>query len=383
MSACPFLVENRKDIDYEIKQALGKQGVCGLVMTPKATYVGSYMDVGLAWQIDELEIDVVENVTVNRGKRDGYITGQDAAMRLFEVLCPLSGENEGQFSPVSYSEGEDNSLLVNRAVLKCMVHKVAPRTVTTAVYQDGEAVEYDIQGQLSRGQLSNLTGIVSLDIGPGVTSISAYALYSCTNLSSVQIPGSVVEIGGSAFRNCYRLTSACIPDSVSSMGDSTFWGCSRLLDASLGGGLSSVPSGAFNGCTSLSSVSLPRNAVSIEDGAFGGCSALTSVDIPDSVTRLNSSAFHRCLSLGHVHMPSSLTAIYEYAFGGCGGLSSVVIPEGVVYIGADAFIGCRATADVYCWPDPAGLTWDEADKDDFKADGSTVCHVKEEYLAAY
>lgn len=93
-------------------------------MTPKATYAGAYMDVGIAWQIDALEIDVVENVTVNRGKKSGYITGQDAAMRLFEVLCPLSGEHEGQFNPVSYEEGEDNSLLVNKSVLKCLVHKI-------------------------------------------------------------------------------------------------------------------------------------------------------------------------------------------------------------------------------------------------------------------
>ena len=123
LSACPFLVEIRRDIDFEIKKALGREGIVGLVMTPKATYIGSYMDVSLAWQIDELEIDVVENVTVNRGKKDGYVTGQDAAMRLFEVLCPLSGEHEGQFNPVSYEEGEDNSLLVNRSVLKCLVHK--------------------------------------------------------------------------------------------------------------------------------------------------------------------------------------------------------------------------------------------------------------------
>lgn len=92
-------------------------------MTPKATYIGSYMDVSLAWQIDELEIDVVENVAVNRGKNDGYVTGQDAAMRLFDVLCPLSGDGEGTFCPVSYEEGEDNSLLVNRSVLRCLVHK--------------------------------------------------------------------------------------------------------------------------------------------------------------------------------------------------------------------------------------------------------------------
>lgn len=95
LSACPFLVENKKDIEYEIKNTLGKQGIVGLVMTPKAVFAGAYQDVGLAWELPELEVDIVENVTVNRGKKDGYVTGQDASMRLFEIMCPLSGENEG------------------------------------------------------------------------------------------------------------------------------------------------------------------------------------------------------------------------------------------------------------------------------------------------
>ena len=92
-------------------------------MTPKATFAGAYMDTSLAWQLDELEIDIVENVTVNRGKKDGgCITGQDAAMRLFNVLCPLSGEGEGKFCPVSLEEGEDGNLIVNKCILKCLVH---------------------------------------------------------------------------------------------------------------------------------------------------------------------------------------------------------------------------------------------------------------------
>lgn len=69
LSACPFLAENKKNIDFEIKNALGKQGIVGLVLTPKATFAGAYMDVGLAWQLDELEVDIVENVQVNRGKQ--------------------------------------------------------------------------------------------------------------------------------------------------------------------------------------------------------------------------------------------------------------------------------------------------------------------------
>lgn len=121
----------------------------------------------------------------------------------------------------------------------------------------------------------------------------------------------------------------------------------------------------------------------IDDGAFSNCTALRSIDIPNSVSSLNIAAFQRCSNLVDVHMPSSLVAINEYAFDRCSSLSSVVIPEGVTHIGADAFIGCTNVANVYCWPDPADLTWDEADKDDFKTDGSTICHVKSGTLAAY
>lgn len=121
LSAVPFLVENRKDLDYEIKNRLGKQGIVGLVMTPKAQFAGKYEDLFLAWQLEELEVDVIENVPVNRGT-SAYMTGQDAAMRVFDVLCPLSGDQEGAFCPSSYEEGEDSGLLVNRCVLKALVY---------------------------------------------------------------------------------------------------------------------------------------------------------------------------------------------------------------------------------------------------------------------
>lgn len=122
LSGCTFLVENMKDIDYEIKKALGKQGLVGLVMTPKAVYQGKYEDLFLAWQLDELEINIVENPTINRDQLSNYITGQDAAMRLFDVLCPAVGDSEGQFNPVSYEEGEDSGLIVNKCILKALVY---------------------------------------------------------------------------------------------------------------------------------------------------------------------------------------------------------------------------------------------------------------------
>lgn len=88
-----FLAENRRDIDFQIKQALGKQGIVGLVITPKASFLGKYEDKMLAWELPELEVDIVENVSINRGKAvsSDIMTGQDASMRVFDVLCPLSG----------------------------------------------------------------------------------------------------------------------------------------------------------------------------------------------------------------------------------------------------------------------------------------------------
>lgn len=65
------MAESIKDIDYEIKNALGRQGIVGVCMTPKATYAGKVEDLFLAWTLEELEIDIVENVTVNRGKKNG------------------------------------------------------------------------------------------------------------------------------------------------------------------------------------------------------------------------------------------------------------------------------------------------------------------------
>ena len=135
---CTFLAENKKDIDYEIKNALGRQGIVGVVMTPRATYAGKYEDLFLAWTLEELEIDIVENPVVNRGKKTGYMTGQDIGMRVFDVLCPLSGDFEGQFCPQTIEEGEDGNLIVNKCVLKALVygeHGDVPQPEKPITYQ--------------------------------------------------------------------------------------------------------------------------------------------------------------------------------------------------------------------------------------------------------
>jgi hypothetical protein len=51
------------------------------------------------------------------------------------------------------------------------------------------------------------TGLTSVIIGNGVTSIGSSAFQGCTGLTEIEIPNSVTSIGSSAFDGCTGLTS--------------------------------------------------------------------------------------------------------------------------------------------------------------------------------
>ncbi|MBO5134332.1 MAG: leucine-rich repeat domain-containing protein [Bacteroidaceae bacterium] len=72
------------------------------------------------------------------------------------------------------------------------------------------------------------SGVVSVVITVGVTSIGDNAFRDCYGLTSVFIPESVTSIGDDAFRGCINLTSITIPESVKNIGSYAFEGCSNL-----------------------------------------------------------------------------------------------------------------------------------------------------------
>ena len=77
-----------------------------------------------------------------------------------------------------------------------------------------------------------------------------------------------------------------------------------------------------------------------------------------------------------IDIGEDVTTIGDYAFDDCCSFTTITIPEGITYIGRDAFYCCFCVTDVWCYADTDSLIWDEADYDDFKDDGSTVCHVR-------
>ncbi|MBO4676201.1 MAG: leucine-rich repeat protein, partial [Oscillospiraceae bacterium] len=206
----------------------------------------------------------------------------------------------------------------------------------------GSSIEFGWTNSIPANAFRNCSGLTSVTIPAGVTSIGNYALYKCSNLTSVTIPNSVTRIGGSVFSGCTNLSSATIPESVIDKGFAdVFSDCNNLTCIVIADGTTCIRDEAFPNCSGLTSVSIPGSVTSIGNSAFSGCSGLTSMTIPGSVTSIGVNAFYGCSSLTSVTIPEGVTSIGNSAFYGCSGLTSVTIPASVTSIAFHAFENCR------------------------------------------
>ena len=187
------------------------------------------------------------------------------------------------------------------------------------------------------------SGLTSITLPSGVTSIGGAAFEDCRGLTSLTIPPGVTEIGASTFRHCSGLTSLSLPSSLTSIGESAFEGCSGLTSLTIPSGVTSINESAFEDCSGLTSLAIPSSVTLIDAFAFEGCSGLTSLTLPSSITSINLGVFRGCSGLTSLTIPSSVTLIDDYAFAYCSGLTSIyVYPEKVPILRKDTFSGCDA-----------------------------------------
>lgn len=117
-----ILPENLKDIDFQIKNAMSRQGVVVIVTTMKGTY-GGHNSMTESWLIENLEILVVENPMINRARLKKeeleYGTATDISYRIFETLGGPQGGHFGLFCPKTFEVGEDGGLVVSKCRFSC------------------------------------------------------------------------------------------------------------------------------------------------------------------------------------------------------------------------------------------------------------------------
>jgi len=125
--------------------------------------------------------------------------------------------------------------------------------------------------------------------------IGRYAFLGCSGLTSLTLPAGITSIGDDTFSGCSGLTSLTLPAGITYIGQGAFGGCSGLTSLTLPAGITSIVDDTFSGCSGLTSLTLPAGITEIGDGTFSGCSGLTSLTLPAGITKLGYAAFCTCI----------------------------------------------------------------------------------------
>ena len=213
--------------------------------------------------------------------------------------------------------------------------------------------DYTSNDQIGDYAFYNCSGLTSLNLPAGITSIGWGAFEGCSGLTSLNLPDGITSIGVNAFKGCSGLTSLTLPAGITIICEGAFINCSGLTSLNLPAGITSIGGNTFEGCSGLTSLTLPSSLTTIGFGAFDGCSGLTSLTLPACITEIDNATFYDCSGLTSLTLPAGITSIGSSAFYGCSGLTSLTLPAGITSIGDDTFYGCSGLTSLTL---PAGIT---------------------------
>ena len=149
-----------------------------------------------------------------------------------------------------------------------------------------------------------------------LTTIGAYAFYSCTALTSVALP-NVTTLNGEVFNNCTSLVNIDLPNVTRLAGNSIFQSCTSLKKIRLPEALN-INSYTFRYCTNLEIIDLPK-LTSIAWDICINCTALKAfilrnTEVVCSLTNencFNSSTIGS--KKGYIYVPRALVDSYKAA----------------------------------------------------------------------
>lgn len=217
-------------------------------------------------------------------------------------------------------------------------------------------------GKITVGtETSYYTGMKTLELPEGVTTIANYAFYD-SRIQTLSLPSTIETIGDNAFY-LTSMTSFTIADdnNLNAIGASAFSGAKGLAELDLTNCkmLETIGDSAFNGMV-IETFTVPKSVKSLGSSAFANClnlreiifeaetegenegkcaitsigascfnnSGLTSFAFPNSTGNLSvgASIFFNCKKLTEVALSESVTSI-EGLFTGCFSVQELIIPE--------------------------------------------------------
>ena len=293
------------------------------------------------------------------------MTALDAGENVFNVMCPLSGEHEGQFCPVSLEEGEDGSLIVVKCILKCLVHgksdvppapwfpdkqgmKMSDGTVVPVGNSFFSPTGYDINTTL-RMLGYTVNDVAEIYVFSKLESTSVYS----GGLKAAYIDSSCPSIGKDWWSQPFASSSIekvvfkgrtyaeveameyypwGLQDTSKIIADPNLPTVARYTDGSvleldLSGTVQQNDVPKKNGEADLQSVELRVPVSGLGDSVFKDCSQLTAVSMPSSMSDIGTWTFMNCSSLNSIEVPAAVARLGNGVFYNCASLSSVTLPS--------------------------------------------------------
>ena len=208
-----------------------------------------------------------------------------------------------------------------------------------------ESVTYSYGSQSGTGIFNNCSNLTNVTFGSGTDYIHA-GLFAGSGLKSITIPDGVTTIGNYAFSNCAKLTEIVFNSEITTIGDNAFSYCTSLKRVDLPNNITSLGARVFESCTALTNVYIPAKieyesitysyGSQSANGIFNNCSNLTTVRFEEGTDYIHGGLFAGS-GLRTISIPSTVTGIGAYAFSNCNKLTTVNLNEGLTTIGTNVF----------------------------------------------
>ena len=146
-----------------------------------------------------------------------------------------------------------------------------------ALRSGGQSVDWE---SIARGMVDSTTQFsIPSELAP---LLSTSQFMARTGLLSIEVPSGQTTINNSCFHTCTRLTQVTLPNTITTIGQRAF---------------------QYSGIIHLNF--LPSSLVTIDSFGFYQCPSLEDATIPSSVTTIGAQCFRYCSNLKEVIMESS------------------------------------------------------------------------------
>ena len=209
------------------------------------------------------ENEGTEGLTIENGVVTGY-TGTDTDVVIPEGVTEI-GEKAFYGSNITSIKLPDSLVKIDAygmAGCNTLKEVVVPKNVT----------------ELGKNAFANSYTLGSITLPEGLVSIGSYCFKSLPKLESIKIPSTVKTIGESAFQST-GIQSIEIPEGVTTLNDRTFYTNKSLESIKLPKSITSIGNYVFKGCTSLKTIEIPENVTSMGREVFTNCTSIEKVTI--------------------------------------------------------------------------------------------------------